>query len=310
MTAMSTPQTFGKAETAQLRLAAMINAEVALTMADNSSLRQYVTFVGDTNGSGSDTVRWRRVSLGASKPLGVIPDGDPLTAQTMDGFAVDVSVARSGLAFDLTDMLSFTKMGMDLDPFFVANTMAMAAEARFNEVICSTFAGITANKGSLATALSMSDWLDAMYTLEEANNGNDLVCILKQKQFTDLQKSLRTENNNFFAFSQTTEEMSSSKPQGYAGNMLGVDIFRSEYVQEDATTVGWEGAMFSRGGIGYATGSPNIVGSVSVFRPGGSPVVVEFDRDGKSGITSIIGHLYCGAAILEQARACKLISIK
>ena len=136
------------------------------------------------------------------------------------------------------------------------------------------------------------------------------MCKLHPKQLTDLQKALRTENNNFLAFSQQTEDMSQSKPQGYVGNLLGVDIFRSAYVQEDATNVAYEGAMMSRGGVGYATGSPNIVGSVSVFRPGGSPVVVEFDRDGKSGITSIVGHLYCGAAILEQARAVKLQSIK
>ena len=310
MATMGAPQTFAAAETAQIRLAAMINAELALTLADNASLRQYITYVGDTNGSGSDTVRWRRVSLGASTPLSNIGDGVALTSSDMDAFTSDVTVSRSGLCFDITDLLSFTKLGYDLDPYFVANTMAAAAEARANEIICGTFSGITANKGSLTTALSMSDWLDAMYTLEEANNGNDLVCIVKNKQFSDIQKALRSENNNFLAFSQQSEDMSSSKPQGYAGSLLGVDIFRSEYVQEDATTAGWEGAMFSRGGIGYATGSPSIVGSVSVFRPGGSPVVVEFDREGKSGITSIIGHMYMGAAVLEQARACRLVSIK
>lgn len=310
MTTMTTPQTFAKGETAKIRLEAMINAEIALQLADMASLRQFVTYVGSVNGTGSDTIRYRTTDLGAKTPLASVADGAALTASSMDGSYADVVVARQGLAYDLTDLFSMSGFGSDIDPFFVASAMAKSAEARINQIICATFDSATTSKGTATTALSVDSWLEALYALEEGNNGSPLSCVLKNKAFTQLQAALRTENNNFLAYSAATEDMSSAKPQGYAGELLGVSIFRSDYVQENGATTAWVNAMFSQNALGYATGSPELVGASSEFRAAGSPLVVEFERNGKSGISSIIGHLYCGASILEDARICKLISIK
>jgi len=307
---MTTPQTFAKGETAKIRLEAMINAEVALQLADMASLRQFVTFVGSVNGTGSDTIRYRTTDLGAKTPLAAVGDGVALTAGSMDGSYSDVVVARQGQAYDLTDLFSMSGMGRDIDPFFVASAMAKSAEARINQIICATFDSATTSKGSTGASLTVASWLEALYALEEANNGTPLSCVLKNKAFTQLQAALRTENNNFLAFSAATEEMASAKPQGYAGDLLGVSIFRSDYVQENAATTDWVSAMFSQDAIGYATGSPELVGASAEFRAAGSPLTVEFERNGKSGITSIIAHLYVGASVLETDRIVKIISVK
>ena len=310
MTSMASPQTFAEGKTAKIRLEAMINAEIALQIADMASLRQFVTFVGSVNGTGSDTIRYRTTDLGAKTPLTSVGDGSALTARAMDGSYADVTVARQGQAYDLTDLFSMSGMGRDIDPFFVASAMAKSAEARINQIICATFDSATTSKGSTGASLTVASWLEALYALEEANNGTPLSCVLKNKAFTQLQAALRTENNNFLAFSASSEDIASAKPQGYAGDLLGVSIFRSDYVQENATNTDWVSAMFSQDAIGYATGSPELVGASAEFRAAGSPLTVEFERNGKSGITSIIAHLYVGASVLETDRIVKIISVK
>lgn len=310
MATMTTPQTFAKAEVAKIRMEAMINAEIVLQLADMASLRNQITFVGSVNGTGSDTIRYRTTDLGAKTPLASVGDGAALTSSSMDGSYADVVVARSGLSYALTDLFSFSGFGEDIDPFFVANAMAMAAEARINQIICATFDSATTSKGTSGVALGMDAWLEALYALEIANNGGPMTNILHNKSFTDLQKALRSENNNFFAFHESTADMAAGKGQGYCGQLLGVDIFRSDYVQDDGGAVNYVNAMFTRQGIGYAVGSPEITGAASEFRPANTPLVVEFSREAKSGISEIIGHLYCGASILEDDRVVKLIGVK
>jgi len=310
MTSMASPQTYAHGLTAKIRMEAMINAEIALQLADMASLRQFVTFVGSVNGTGSDTIRYRTTDLGAKTPLAAIGDSLAITAGAIDASYADVVVARQGQAFDLTDLFSMSGLGRDIDPFFVASAMAKSAEARINQIICATFDSATTSKGTSLSALSVASWLEALYALEEANNGSPLSCVLKNKAFTQLQAALRTENNNFLAFSPATEAMSSAKPQGYCGDLLGVSIFRSDYVQDNVGNTDWVSAMFSQNAIGYATGSPELVGASAEFRPGGSPLVVEFNRESKKGITSIIANLYVGASVLETDRIVKLISVK
>ena len=314
MATMLTPQTFDQAADtppgALIRLEAMINAEVALQLADMASLRQFITYVGSINGTGSDTIRYRTTNLGAKSPMAAAADGAAVAGSNMDGTVADVTVSRSALVYSLSDLFSLTSFGNDIDPFFVANAMSKSAEARMNQVICATFDSATTSKGTAGLALDVDAWTEALYALEEANNGSKLTCVLKNKAFTDLQKSLRTENNNFLSYDPGTAAMSAAKPQGYCGELLGVSIFRSDYVQDNGPATDWVSAMFSQDAIGFGTGSPELVGASAEFRPAGSPLVVEFARESSKGSSQIIGHMYFGANILEDARIVKLISVK
>jgi hypothetical protein len=67
--------------------------------------------------------------------------------------------------------------------------------------------------------------------------------------------------------------------------------------------------MFSYGGIGYAVGTPKpLPGAMLEQRPAGTPVVVAMQRDESAGLTEIVGHLYCGAAIVEDLRCVKIVT--
>ena len=307
MTAMSTPQDYAKALAADIRIAAMIEAEVRAQLADNASIRQYITYAGDVTGSGSDTIRLRYANVGAATPFTTATDGVALAASAMDATVANITVARSGLVYDVSDLFVMTGFGRDLDPYRIAERRAAAAEARIMEIICGTFASATTSVGTSGVNMSVDNFTDALYALELASNPTPYLCVLHPRQLADLQAALRAENNNFLSFSTGTEEMSKAKAPGWAGRLLGVDIFASAYVQLNGATTDRVGLMFSQPGIGYAIGTAQpLAGALAELRPAGTPVTIAFERNEAAGLTTIAGHLYCGASMLETDRCVKI----
>jgi hypothetical protein len=292
-----------------LRLAAMIENEVRAVLADMASIRNTgaLLFAGDVAGIGSKVMRMRYADWGANTPFASATDGADVASATLTPSTVDITVGRSALRYDITDLAAMTGLGIDIDPFTIAQKMAMSAEARINQIICATFTAASNSVGTSGVDMSVDDFYDAMFQLESESNNGEFYCILHPQQLSDLRDSLRSESNNALAFSPATEDMLAIKGQGFAGRFGGVDIFKSSYVNE--VTGDKVGAMMSRGGIAYAVGTPRPLAGAGVeIRPAGTPVVVAFQRDESKGLTEVMGHLYCGAAITEDARIVKIVT--
>ena len=300
--------TYTALERANLRLAAMIEAEVRAQLADMASIRNFISFAGDISGTGSDAVRLRLASWGAKTPFATAVDGATVGATTPTYATADITVGRSCLRYDITDLATMTGLGRDLDPFTLGESMAASAEARIMEIICNTFSGASSSVGSTGVDMDVDDFLSALYTLELANNNAPFLCCLHNRQFADLQAALRTENNNFLAFYSATPEMSSIKGQGYVGSLLGVDIFKSDYVITVNAGADRCGLMWGQGGLAYAIGTPAPLAGDAEMRPSGTPVTVAFQRNEAAGLTEVVGHLYCGAAIVEDDRVVKIVT--
>jgi hypothetical protein len=297
------------ADLGNLRLAAMVENEVRAVLADMASIRNTgaLLFAGDVAGIGSKSMRLRFADWGAERPFATATDGADVTATAITPSTVDVTVGRSALRYDITDLASMTGLGLDIDPFSIAQKMAMSAEARINQIITATFASATNSVGTSGVDMSVDDFYDAMFQLESESNNGEFYCILHPQQLSDLRDSLRSESNNALAFSPATEDMLSIKGQGFAGRFGGVDIFKSAYVTE--ATGNKIGAMMSRGGVAYAVGTPRPLAGAGVeIRPAGTPVVVAFQRDESAGLTEVMGHLYCGASIAEDKRIVKIVT--
>jgi len=292
-----------------LRLAAMIENEVRAVLADMASIRNTgaLLFAGDVAGIGSKVMRMRYADWGANTPFASATDGADVASATLTPSTVDITVGRSALRYDITDLAAMTGLGIDIDPFTIAQKMAMSAEARINQIICATFTAASNSVGTSGVDMSVDDFYDAMFQLESESNNGEFYCILHPQQLSDLRDSLRSESNNALAFSPATEDMLAIKGQGFAGRFGGVDIFKSSFVNE--VTGDKVGAMMSRGGIAYAVGTPRPLAGAGVeIRPAGTPVVVAFQRDESKGLTEVMGHLYCGAAITEDARIVKIVT--
>lgn len=297
------------ADLGNLRLAAMIENEVRAILADTASIRNSgaLLFAGDVAGIGSKVMRMRYANWGAATPFATAADGADVTASTLTPSTADITVGRSALRYDITDLAAMTGLGLDIDPFSIAQKMSLSAEARINEIICATFGSASNSVGTSGVDMSVDDFYDAMFQLESEDNDGQFYCVLHPQQLSDLRDSLRSESNNALAFSPATEDMLMAKGQGYAGRFGGVEIFKSSYVNESGGNK--IGAMMSRGGVAYAIGTPRPLAGAGVeIRPAGTPVIVAFQRDESAGLTEVMGHLYCGAALTEDARIVKIVT--
>ena len=301
-----------------LRLSAMISQEINLLLKDNANLRNtpLLSYQGSINGLGSDTVRVRLAGLDgydsmAAATSEISDEASNTTALTI--LNADLVAARQYIIYEMSDLASMTGFGgADIDPFRIAQSIAGSYEARFAELTGEAAASFTTTAGSNTTTLSVDDFFDAIFALEQADSGSGApgpyACVLDPKALTELQDSLRNETGNAISRMQSSMDMLQAKGENFAGNLFGVDVYRSKYVKENASS-GYDNFMISPMALGYVDGIPaGVQGSADLMSMG--KVVVEFDRRPMSASTFIVGHAYPGLGIIEDARGVKLLSAR
>jgi hypothetical protein len=283
-----------------LRLAQMITAEINLLLRDTTNLRNspYMKYLGSINGLGSDTLRVRKAGLmGFDKMETPASEIANASVQALTDSHVDITVARLALRYDISDLASLTGMGpMDVDPFTLAQSIAQSYEASFADKTAATFAGFSNSVGANATNFDLNRFLNAMFQLEKASNGSIA---------TGAPGDLRSETSNMIAFNPANFDMLKAKGDKYAGNLFGVDVYRSAYVVANGSS-GYDNAMFAAGALGYADGVPNIVGAAEVMDMG--KIQVEFKREAIAATTRVVGHAYLGIGELDDARGVLILS--
>jgi len=290
-----------------LRLSAMISQEINLLLRDTSNLRNspYISYAGSVNGLGSDTIRVRKAGLDGFD-LFETPtnEADAASTQTFTDAHVDIAVARLALLYKITDMASMTGFGgSDIDPFRLAQSMAGSYEASFADKTADAIDDFTNIVGSAATQMSVDDFFNAIFQLEKAASNKGAIApfaaILHPVALTELQDSLRNETGNAISYMAATQDMLMAKGPGYVGNLLGVDVFKSSYVNDAGGA--YQSAMFGIGSLAYADGVPaSLPGAGQSLSLG--KVLVEMERDGAKAITSIIGHAYLGLSVIDDDR--------
>jgi len=294
-----------------LRLAAMISAEIRLLLKDSVNLRNtpFVDFVGSINGMGSDTIRVRKAFLdgedGFTSFSGTTEEGAVANEPLVDGH-VDVVCKRNSLAYAISDLASMTGMGSDIDPFRIAEHISKSYDALFAKLTAAVFGGFTAQVGSAST-MTVDIWVEAIQALEAASSNKGApgpyVCVLHPAQFAELQDSIRNEANTAVSYSPASFEAISAKGSHYKGSYMGVEIYTSSYVTNNGSN--YAAAMFAAGAIGYATGMPaSLPGAVEAMEMG--EVMVEMDRDATKALTKVVGHAYLGIAIIDDDRGVEI----
>lgn len=305
--------TFGQSDSTHaglegdLRLSAMISQEINLLLRDVSNLRNspYISYAGSINGLGSDTIRLRKAGLDGFD-LFETPtnEADAATTQDFTDEKVDIAVARLALMYKMTDLASMTGFGgSDIDPFRLAQSMAGSYEASFADKTADAVDDFTNIVGSAATQMSVDDFFNAIFQLEKAASNKGAIApfaaILHPVALTELQDSLRNETGNAISYMAATQDMLMAKGAGFVGNLLGVDVYKSSYINNAAGA--HLSAMFGVGALGYADGVPaSLPGAAQSMAMG--KVLVEMERDGAKAITSIIGHAYLGLSVIDDDR--------
>ncbi len=296
-----------------LRLAHMISQEINLLLRDTANLRnsQFISFVGSINGLGSDTIRVRKAGLdGFDLMESPATEATALTVQDFTDASVDVACARLGLRYDITDLASMTGFGgADIDPFRLAQSMAGSYEASFADKTADAIDNFTTSLGSTSTQFSVDDFFAGIFQLEKAASNKGAIApfcaLLHPVALTELQDSLRNETGNAISYMAATADMLQAKGQGYVGNLLGVEVYKSSYINSAAG--GYNNAMFGVGALGYADGIPaSLPGAAQSMSMG--KVLVEMERNAVSAITRVIGHAYLGISVLDDDRGCLIKS--
>jgi len=296
----------------------MISQEINLLLKDNANLRNtpLLSYQGSINGLGTDTVRVRLAGLDGYDSMAaagseISDEAANTTALTIN--SADLVAARQYIIYEMSDLASMTGFGgADIDPFRIAQSIAGSYEARFAELTGEAAASFTTTAGSNTTTLSVDDFFDAIFALEQADSGSGApgpyACVLDPKALTELQDSLRNETGNAISRMQSSMSMLEAKGENFAGNLFGVDVYRSKYVKENGSS-GFDNYMISPMALGYVDGIPaGVQGSADLMSMG--KVVVEFDRRPMSASTFIVGHAYLGLGIIEDARGVKLLSAR
>ena len=298
-----------------MRAAYVISREINLLLKDSANLRNtgYLTYGGSVNGSGSTVKRLRQIGLmGRDSFSAPSNEDDAASATTPDDAFAALTVARQVLMYSLTDLSSITSFGdspFELNPENLAASIAASYETRFAELTAAAATSITASTATSGLALSVSGLFEAIYTLEQADTflgapGPFYAC-LHPKSLTELQSSLRAEQNNIVSNMTATEQMIASKGLGYAGQIFGVDIYRSSHIQSDGTD--YENWMADAGCIAYIDGVPQIVGATEVMQF--EKCAVEMHRQADKALTQIIGHAYMGFGVLNTNRGVRLLAV-
>ena len=226
----------------------------------------------------------------------------------LDSDQITLTIARQAIQLQISDELLVSSMGGAMNVERLAQAAASAYINRHNDLTVGLFGGVTASVGTSGADLTLDDVVDATPTLMRANNTDSLYAMLHGQQMSDLQNSLRGEGGAL-SFSAPTAEMIAAKGKGFAGSYLGVDFWINNRVATANSGADRAGCMWSRGAFGYAEAThplSSLRGSVNPEVV--SPVLIEFERAGTSGLNTVIASAFLGVAMIEDARAVKIVT--
>jgi hypothetical protein len=286
-----------------LRLAVTIDREVRILLTDMHAMRTVpgaIEDLGTVNGTGSDTKRVRFAGLDGYDAMSSAGESD-VSNTTLTDASADVAVVRLALRYDQNDLSAFTGTGgtNEIEPLRLAASMAGAAEQGFNVLLANVLDDWSTDAVDSATAMTSDDFYDGTYQLELNSVPGPWFSALAPRQHTHLRGSLRSEVGPA-QYMERTQDQLNLKGQGYQGDFLNVSIFNMSDII--TTSSKKQGAIWGKGALGYAHGTPNIAAGAGTMIQRTGDVITEMERDASGALTEVVGNYYVGVGIIEQAR--------
>lgn len=294
------------------RVSAVLHQTILEKLTDKASLvnHPYILAFNGMNGMGSSALQVPVVGLGGYNAMAAVADGTAATNTAITSAAATITIARQALVRQISDLASLTNsvaggMGVSVDG--LAEDMVGAFNKRVTAMLCGLSSGFSTSVGSTGTNMSVATFYDAIFALQLVAN-DSFMAIMHPQQINDLISSLRSETGPGQYLAATQEQVNAKGP-GYRGTLFGVELFGSTQVPTANAGADYLGYMFSRGAVGYATGSAAPVrGAGEIILPAGTPIVVELARSAEAGLSTIVGSAFVGVAELDDARGVGILS--
>lgn len=291
-----------------LRLATALDAALKVILHDEMSLRTTgsVMNLGSINGTGAASSTIRYAGLDGFDSFAPAGETAVVAETVFQTASAQIAVGRAALRRDISDLAVITGLQSgDVDPMRLAQSMVGGYEQYFNLLAAAAINTFTTSVGATTVDMTVDDYYDAVFALEVASVPGPYFCLLAPTQLANFQESLRAEGGAA-QWMPATADMLQIKGQGYAGNFLGVDIYKSDKIIEDGSGDA-HGGMWGLGALGYKTGTVLSPMGGFVTSPG-SEIVVEFERVAHAATTEIVGHAYLGLSVLEDARGVQIVT--
>lgn len=291
-----------------LRLAAVLAQEIDLLLADRASLWGHpaIRYLGDQRGRGSTVVEVPLVGYDGYDRMSAPGESTAASNVALTDASPSVTIARQQLRRQISDLALFTDSINSTSLERLALDMVGAASMRFTELIVNVTDDFGTSVGSTGVDMSVDDFYSAMYALELVSAPGPFLSILHPRQLADFQESLRAEAGAV-QWMPATAEMLNVKGQGFAGNFLGVDIFKSSLVPTANAGADRAGCLMSYGAVGYADMSVAMVDAGTREELYGL-IKVEFSRDAAKQDTLVDGVYYVGVGILQDSLGVSIIT--
>lgn len=291
-----------------LRLAAILQQELVMKLADRASLRghQSVIYLGNITGEGSTAAKVGIVGLDGFDVMSSVAENATTSNTALTDAAATITVARYAKQYQMSDMARFTDSLGELSIPVLVQDAVMSADMTFQTALADVTDGFANNVGTTTVDLSLDNFYDAVYQLESQSVPGPYLCMLHPVQYADFQNSLRAEAGAIQFMPATAEALSIRGP-GFKGSFAGCEIFVSSKVPTANGGADRAGAMWGRGAVGYKDATPLAAQGAGLSVSAG-PVMIEFERDAGYALTKVVSNYYFGVGIIEDLRGVSIIT--
>ena len=219
---------------------------------------------------------WQKVILPTTTAAGV-GEGDDLTPAARTPTRAYTTISEVGLATELT-RLAEESSRLDRQIMLWAASQGRAIAQKVTADLCGLFADLNGSSavGTSGTNIAVADFVEAMYTLDNANAAGQKRCVLHPRQVADLFVALTGSG----AIYQNLPELvrSGVLPEGqpaagFVGQLFGVPLYQTTEVDTANEGADRVGAMFTAEAMAFVQ-----------LRP----VTVEYDYDASKRAREIV----------------------
>lgn len=172
-----------------------------------------------------------------------ISDGTAMSNTGVDATAVTITAAAVGLTSDVTDQ---SAMGSLLDVDEVAANFGRALANKIETDIVGLYDGFSSTAGASGSDITLANVQSAIYTLELANEDENLVMVLHPIQAYDLRAAILAATGTVYGNSaEFGGGLTSAQQQALKGTLFGVPVFTSSNCESLNTNADRGGAMYA-----------------------------------------------------------------
>lgn len=231
---------------------------VVLLLADRGALPQHPALIERTGleSGGSVSLKVSAAGLDGYDLPAAKAETDQVTSTTLSDATATLALARKAKAYTATGLVRLVDSTGVWDATRLAVDAVSSGFAFLLYQICQLLQSFSTVKGTSGADFSIENFLDAITALEIAKVQGPYLGIMAPRMWGDLRSDVALTSGGAIqwnAGAQATLDIRGGL--GYQGRFLGVDVFSSTHVLDDATDV-W-GGVFGRGALVYGWADPS-----------------------------------------------------